>query len=80
MLEGPFGVQLGAFTVEANALRLRDRLRKQYAFAEIYPGVVSGQHYFRVRAGKFNSLAAAEQGRAQMRTDGFGAGFVVALD
>ena len=80
MLEGPFGVQLGAFTLEANAQRLRDRLRKLYVFAEIYPAIVNGQRYFRVRAGKYNSLAAAEQGRAQMHADGFGAGFVVALD
>lgn len=80
MLEGPFGVQLGAFTLEENAIRLRDRLRKQYVFAEIYPALVNGQHYFRVRAGKYNSLAAAEQGRAQMLADGYGAGFVVALD
>jgi rare lipoprotein A len=80
MLEGPFGVQLGAFTLEANALRLRDRLRKEYVSAEIFPAMVNGQHYFRVRAGKFNSLAAAERGRAQMLADGFGAGFVVALD
>lgn len=80
ILEGPFGVQLGAFTLEANALRLRDRLKKQYVFAEIYPAVVNGQHYFRVRAGRFDSLAEAERGRAQMVADGFGAGFVVALD
>jgi rare lipoprotein A len=80
MLKGPFGVQLGAFTLEENALRLRAKLRREYAFAEIYPAVVGGQHFFRVRAGKFNSLEAAEQGRVQMQDDGFGSGFVVALD
>ncbi|MDY0292191.1 MAG: septal ring lytic transglycosylase RlpA family protein [Desulfuromonas sp.] len=80
MLDGPFGVQLGAFTLEENAVRLRDRLRQQYEIAEIYPAVIDGQHFFRVRAGKFTSLTHAEQGRTQMYTDGFGAGFVVALD
>jgi cell division protein FtsN len=42
--------------------------------------VVNGQEYFRVRAGKFNSLEYAEQARTRMQADGFGAGFVVALD
>ncbi len=80
IMQGPFGVQLGAFTLEDNAVRLRDILRQQYTFAEIHPAVINGQHYFRVRAGKFDSLAAAEQGRARMLGAGFGSGFVVALD
>ncbi|MFA5700121.1 MAG: septal ring lytic transglycosylase RlpA family protein [Desulfuromonas sp.] len=80
IMQGPFGVQLGAFALEDNAVRLRDLLRQEYTFAEIRPALVNGQHYFRVRAGKFDSLAAAEQGRARMLTAGFGSGFVVALD
>ncbi|MDY0212086.1 MAG: septal ring lytic transglycosylase RlpA family protein [Desulfuromonadaceae bacterium] len=80
IMQGPFGVQLGAFTLEDNAVRLRNLLRKQYTFAEIHPAVINGQRYFRVRAGKFDSLAAAEQGRTRMLDAGFGSGFVVALD
>lgn len=80
IMQGPFGVQLGAFTLEDNAVRLRDHLRQQYTFAEIHPAMINGQHFFRVRAGKFDSLAAAEQGRTRMLTAGFGSGFVVALD
>lgn len=80
ILKGPFGVQLGAFTLEANAVRLRDRLRQEYVFANIYPAMVRGQRYFRVRAGKFNSLDEAEKGLRRMLADGFGSGFVVALD
>jgi rare lipoprotein A len=80
ILEGPFGVQLGAFTVRANAERLSERLRRYYIYVDIQPAVVNGQEYFRVRAGKFNSLEYAEQARTRMQADGFGAGFVVALD
>jgi rare lipoprotein A len=61
-------------------MRLRDVLRQQYTFADIHPAVINGQHYFRVRAGKFDSLAAAEQERTRMLAEGFGNGFVVALD
>ena len=80
IMHGPFGVQLGAFTRQDNAQRLCNRLSQRYAHAAVRRAMVNGTQFYRVRAGRFSTLEAAERGRAQMLEQGFGAGFVVALD
>ena len=48
---GHFAVQVGAFTVAANADRLTAQLRDRYGAASIQQGYVGGRLFYRVRAG-----------------------------
>jgi rare lipoprotein A len=77
---GPFTVQVGAFTQQQNALRLADKLRGPYGRADVQQAWVNGQLFYRVRAGEYASLPAAEQGRDALAAEGHGRGFVVAID
>lgn len=77
---GSYAVQVGAFSVEENALRLAEDLRRKYGAADVQQGVKNGQTLFRVRAGKYTSLAAAEQAREAFRKQAFPGSFVVAYE
>jgi rare lipoprotein A len=56
---GEFTVQVGAFTVETNAQRLRRRLAEQYhpVFIQKYDSPIGT--FYRVRAGRIGSIAGA---------------------
>lgn len=77
---GPFTVQVGAFTVLANAQRLAEELRRSYGEASIVEGWVSGQKFHRVRVGLYPAMAAAVQAQAEFEGKGFRNCFVVAKD
>lgn len=77
---GSYSVQVGAFSVEANARRLADELRRRYGHASVVQGWVGGKLFFRVRAGKYGSLEEAEEGREQLSRSGFPGGLVVAME
>jgi rare lipoprotein A len=72
---GTFAVQIGAFTVKANAERLAADMRGQYGFARVSEGWVNGIRYYRVWVGQFPSLEKAENIKLK-----FGGGFVVAIE
>lgn len=60
--QGEFYVQLGSFTVKDNAYRLLDRLKAQgYTGSRLRKARVRGKLFWRVQAGVFHGLAAAEK-------------------
>lgn len=58
---GFFGVQVGAFQLEGNARRMRDRLSARYAPVAIAEFDSPQGVYYRVRVGKLPSQAAARE-------------------
>jgi len=77
---GPFTVQVGAFTQQQNAQRLQLKLQAVYGSAHVRPAQVDGQNFYRVQAGHYTSLPAAQQARDALANSGYGQGFVVAID
>ncbi len=77
---GSYSVQIGAFTVMENAQRLADRMRTQEGYSVIQRGMVNGQLFYRVRAGKYDSLQAAELAGRRFEEQGFANSFVVAME
>lgn len=77
---GAFSLQVGAFTVRANAYRYADGLRKKFGTADVQEAQVKGTTYYRVRLGRYSSLRAAQSAQEQYDRSGFPGCFVVALD
>jgi DedD protein len=66
---GPLGnwiVQVGSFSSEQNALRLRDRIRKERFATQVEKVVVSGKTHYRVRVGPYLERDEAEQDREKL--------------
>lgn len=57
---GSWVVQMGSFSSEQNALRLRDRLRKEHFATQVEKVVVGGKTLYRVRVGPYLERAEAE--------------------
>jgi len=77
-LKGRFYVQVGAFTVKNNADRLAARMVQDgYRDTKVEQADVDGKTFWRVQAGLFPSLNAAEQGRETLRKE-FPQAFVIA--
>ncbi|ORJ59075.1 septal ring lytic transglycosylase RlpA family protein [Geothermobacter hydrogeniphilus] len=77
---GEFSIQVGAFALADNAYRLADRLRVRYGASSVAEGWVSGQRFYRVRAGRYRSLEAAEAARVRLAGQGYAGAFVVATE
>ena len=77
---GSYTVQVGAFTVLENAQRLAEQMRRQEGYSVIQQGWVNGQLFYRVRAGKFSSLAAADAASLRFESQGYPGSFVVATE
>ncbi|TLM65262.1 MAG: septal ring lytic transglycosylase RlpA family protein [Deltaproteobacteria bacterium] len=77
---GPFTVQVGAFAMPQNAIRLAEELRRSYGDAAVVEGWVSGKLFHRVRVGLYKTLADAEKARIEFEGKGFQNSFVVARD
>jgi rare lipoprotein A len=77
---GLFGVQVGAFQVEANAERLRAGLAARYSPISIVPYDSPRGTFYRVRVGRLPTEQAAQQLAAQLRTSEQLTTFVVRLD
>jgi rare lipoprotein A len=77
---GTFAVQVGAFSSQANAIALAQQMRTQYGKASVVSCVLDGHTFYRVRAGLFTSLDAAEQEARALAASGFSGSFVVAFD
>jgi len=78
--EGHFGIQVGAFTVEENARRLRDDLKRRVGAASIQQEIVNGTLFYRVRGGDYKSIDEALSALPDYESQGFGNSFIVALD
>ncbi len=75
---GTFMVQVGAFTVKANAYRLAEKLKIQYGHSAVTEGWVNGQKFYRVRVGLYNTLALAAEALLRFEMNGYTNSFVVA--
>ena len=77
---GTFALQVGAFTVKANAYRYSDELKRKFGTADVQEAVVGGTKYYRVRVGRYASLRVAQATQGQYERKGFNGCFVVAVD
>ena len=77
---GFFGVQVGAFLVEENAEKFRDRLAERYSPVTVVPYDSPNGMYYRVRVGRVSSEDAARQLAAQLEASDQLTTFVVRLD
>lgn len=77
---GLFGVQVGAFEVEENAVRLRERLETQYSPVTIATVAVSGGTLYRVRVGRMSSEELARELAVRIEREEQLTTFVVRLD
>ena len=77
---GFFGVQVGAFTVQENAERLRARLAERYSPVTIQMVDSGNGVFYRVRVGRVTDEAAARQLAQQLQTEERVVPFVVRLD
>ncbi len=77
---GSFGIQVGAFGKWENAQRMADSVKQRYGSSSIREAIANGVRYYRVRAGNYTSLKAAEQFQGGSSDKVITGGFVVALD
>jgi DedD protein len=66
---GPLGdwvVQMGSFSSEQNALRLRDRLREAKFVTQVEKVQINGKAHFRVRVGPYLERADAERDQKKL--------------
>jgi len=75
LLDGSFTVQAGAFVEKSNALRFRERLKKEYGTAY----VIRFREFYRVRVGHLPDEASAEELLEKMADNGLD-GFVTRND
>ena len=76
--KGDFFVQIGSFTVQNNADRLKDKMIKEDRETETVRYDRGDQIFYRVQVKAGNTLAAAKQMEQTMAKAGFPKGFVVA--
>jgi rare lipoprotein A len=77
---GYYTVQIGSFKEYPNALRLMEEMKKIFGFSEIHMIEVYGQIFYRVYAGKYTSLRAAEHAEMEFSEHGYPGSFTVRLD
>ncbi len=77
---GSFAVQIGAFSVSANAQRLADEMQTQFGRAVVSVAVKNGQQVYRVRVGDYDSLEKAEADAFSLASSGYPGSHVVAFD
>jgi rare lipoprotein A len=79
-MEGDFTIQVGAFAVRENALRLHDSLSRKYGDASVMVFDRGDQRFYRVRVGRYSRLDQAEAGAERLQVQGFPNAFAVARD
>jgi len=77
---GFFGVQVGAFQREQNALRLQAKLNRDIAPVSIVEYHSAQGVFYRVRAGRLTSEAAAQELAKEIESQQHTPAFVVRLD
>jgi rare lipoprotein A len=75
---GSFTIQVGAFKVKSNALRLKERLNRTHDSATIQKYNTYLETFYRVRVGNYSELVEAERARNSFEKMGFKSPFVVA--
>jgi rare lipoprotein A len=77
---GSYTVQVGSFKEYSNAERLSEGMQKLFGFSEIHKSDVNGETFYRVYAGKYTSLSAAETAERDFSEHGYPGSFTVALE
>jgi rare lipoprotein A len=77
---GNYTVQIGSFKDYANARRLSLEIKNIFGFSRVLETEVEGEEFFRVYAGKYSSLNAAETAEKNFSEHGYPGSFAVALD
>ncbi len=77
---GSFAVQIGAFSVAANAQQLANSMKRSYGKASVASVIVNGRTLYRVRVGDYRSLERAEDAVRELVQKGYSGSFVVAFD
>ncbi len=77
---GTYTVQVGAFREYSNAERLSADMKKRYGFSEIHETSLQGSTFYRVYAGKYASLMAAEKAEREFSGHGYPGSFTVSLE
>jgi rare lipoprotein A len=75
---GRFTIQIGAFSDQKNAARLKTTLEKEYTKAHIQSYDSGQKIYYRVRVGNFFKLDHAERFEQKLVKDGYTEAFIVA--
>ncbi|MBE0596234.1 MAG: septal ring lytic transglycosylase RlpA family protein [Desulfuromonadales bacterium] len=78
--QGSYTVQVGSFGVRDNADRLATQLQARHGAASVKEGWVGERLFYRVRAGNYSSLDAAEAARRSFEAGGYPSSFVVAME
>jgi rare lipoprotein A len=78
--EGAYTVQIGAFKNFNNARRLSQDMKKILGFTEIRTANIDGENFYRVYAGNYSSLRAAEKAEREFSENGYPGSFTVALE
>lgn len=76
---GPLTIQIGAFTEQLNAQRLKQGLELTYSDVFIATAYVKGQKFYRVRIGKFEEYARAYASAEKLADEGY-ATLIMAMD
>jgi rare lipoprotein A len=77
---GNYSVQVGAFKDQQNAKRLSEEMKKLHGYSEVKAAAVNGEQFYRVQAGVYTSLQAAEEAEQRFADQGYPGSFVVSLD
>ena len=77
---GTYSVQIGAFKNPQNAKRLSEEMKKLHGYSEVKQAMVNGELFYRVQAGVFTSLQAAEEAEARFSDQGYPGSFAVSVD
>jgi rare lipoprotein A len=77
---GSYAVQIASFVRMENARRLVEEMRLKVGIATIHQVWVDGTPFYRVRAGRYPSIQAAEEAQSRFERQGYPHCFVVAMD
>jgi rare lipoprotein A len=77
---GNYTVQVGSFKEYGNAERLSGEMKKITGFSEIHTANINGETFYRVYAGKYASLKAADEAEREFSAHGYPGSFTVALE
>ncbi len=68
---GPFAVQVGSFTENINAVRLKVALRLSYENVYVQEALINGTIFYRVRVGNFDQITAAAKNAEKLAQEGY---------
>jgi rare lipoprotein A len=77
---GGYAVQIASFARKENARRLVEEMRLKVGIAAIHQVWVDGTPFYRVRAGRYPSIQAAEEAQGRFERQGYPHCFVVAME